>query len=196
MMCSQWHLNVVTPVPTLCTLSVRSDKIDYYCVHNQRHNPSFFLHPLSICYFTFAEKITFTIMCKERGYWKGCWWCQSLLQTGCISMEMKIVGVKWRGPSTGTKTLQAEFLCLRLSVGVGRQEVLGVGRRGSNKLSHCRKVCSCKSHLPVGTRAMPEGYRVKGRSVALQNTQITYQPQSIKRLLSLLQTPATVFLSQ
>lgn len=57
-------------------------------------------------------------------------------------------------------------------------------------MSHCRKVCSSKSHLPACTRAMPWGCEVKGRDVPLQSAQITYLIQSIKRLLSLLQTLA------
>lgn len=65
---------------------------------------------------------------------------------------------------------------------------------GGNKLSHYRKVCSSKSHLPTCTRAMPEGCRVKVQDVPLQSTQITYPLQSINWLLSLLQTLTTLFL--
>ena len=67
------------------------------------------------------------------------------------------------------------------------EEMWRAGARGGNKLSHCRKVCSSKSHLPTCTRAMPEGCRVKGQDVPLQSAQITYPLQSINRLLSLLQ---------
>lgn len=66
------------------------------------------------------------------------------------------------------------------------------GGRG-NKLSHCRKVCSSKSHLPARTRAMPEGCEVRGQDVPLQGAQITYPLQSINWLLSVLHTPTILF---
>lgn len=65
---------------------------------------------------------------------------------------------------------------------------------GGNKLSHCREVCSSKAHLPICTRAMPEGCRVRGQEVPLQSTQITYPLQSINWLLSLLPTLTIQFL--
>lgn len=85
-------------------------------------------------------------------------------------------------------------MCLRQRVCVQGGVGLVLWGCGANKLSQCRKVCSSKSHLPMGKRAMPKGCGVKGQSVALQNTQITYQLQSINWLLSLLQTPTIVFL--
>lgn len=54
-----YYCQCVTPVPSLCIQSVRSDKIDYtscYCVYNQRDTLSFFLHPLSSCYSPSSKK--------------------------------------------------------------------------------------------------------------------------------------------
>jgi len=53
---------------------------------------------------------------------------------------------------------EAELVCVRGSAR-GRGGAEGGMGGGGNKLSHCRKVCSSKSHLPTCTRAVPEGCR-------------------------------------
>lgn len=132
---------------------------------------------------------------QKGAEWIGAWWCQSLVRAeepGPVNtspQRREIEGAGWRGgASTGEEAPEAEFVCL----GLQRRRRRGGGQGqggggGGNKLSHCRKVCSSKSHLPTCTRAMPEGCRVKGQDVPLQSAQITYPLQSINRLLSLLQ---------
>lgn len=110
-----------------------------------------------------------------------------------LPRETEIAGVeRGGGAATGEEATEEGFVCLGLCVCRGERGRVGVW--GGNKLSHCRKVCSSKSHLPTCTRAMPEGRRVKGRDIPLQSAQITYPLQSINRLLSLLQTLTILFL--
>lgn len=86
----------------------------------------------------------------------GAWWCQSLVRAeelgsvyGCPLRLWEIAGVEIRGgAATGEEALEEGFVCVCV---------------GGNKLSHCKKVCRSKSHLPTCTRAMPQGRRVRGQ---------------------------------